>query len=160
MAKTKQNQGIDYDAAIGADSELTKALGILPVCGKCKKEKPCKRGRHSKYTPDMCDIIVECMAEGMSIKEVSAKLGVSYETICQWREKDGEWFKKDISDAIKSGVYLSEAWWLEHGRTKLETKEFNSTLWYMNMKNRFGWADKHEHTGSEGGAIDVKIKFV
>lgn len=63
------------------------------------------------------------------------------------------WFRwldeePELIDIVEQGRVLSRAWWEEHGRMNLYNKEFNSTLWYMNMKNRFGWADiqKIDHT--------------
>ena len=98
-----------------------------------------KIGRPTKYEPEFCDIVVEKMSEGASIEELPLYLGVSKFTIYHWIKQN-----ESFSDAIKEGVALSEAWWREKGRKNLENDKFSATLWYMNMKNRFGWADKKE----------------
>jgi hypothetical protein len=98
-------------------------------------------GRPTKYKEEMCDIVVEMMREGASKCEVCAELDISEETMNQWF-KDGK--HPEFTEAIKRGVQLSKAWWEKKGRTSLSDKEFSYTGWYMNMKNRFGWADKQE----------------
>jgi DNA-binding XRE family transcriptional regulator len=99
-------------------------------------------GRPTKYDPEkMIPIILDLMNVGASKTEVACALGITRETMNQW-EKDPE--KEACSDAIKQGELLSQTWWEREGRINLKDKDFSSTLWYMNMKNRFGWADKQE----------------
>jgi len=70
---------------------------------------------------------------------VIGSLDISKDTYYRWKEEN-----KDFSDAIKRGIGLSRAWWEKEGRISLRDREFNYTGWYMNMKNRFKWADKQD----------------
>ena len=65
------------------------------------------------------------------------------------------WMKEEpeFSETIKAGKKLSEAWWVENGRTNLKVKDFNYTGWYMQMKNRFGWRDRGEHDVNIKGSV-------
>lgn len=93
--------------------------------------------------------ILSEMTNGASLVEIAALLEISRETLYQLCKRDQE-----FADTIKRGEQLSEAWWTREGRINLENKFFSATLWYMNMKNRFGWKDKSEidHT-SKGEQI-------
>lgn len=103
--------------------------------------------------PDQWDEKITALArEGASIVELSVTLGISRDTFYQLSKRD-----QKFSDTIKKCKELSEAWWEKQGRTKLETKEFNYTGWYMNMKNRFGWRDKQEVQHSGGTPITIDI---
>ena len=96
-------------------------------------------GRPTKYKPEMCETVIELMKEGASQYEVLATLGISEDTFYRWKKENEE-----FSESIKRGSQLSQAWWEKEGRISLDDRQFNSTLWYMNMKNRFKWADKQE----------------
>ncbi len=61
-----------------------------------------------------------------------------------------------FSETIKTGKILQEAWWSTQGRKNLQNKDFNPALWYMNMKNRFGWSDKN-HNVIEGGDKPLNV---
>jgi len=87
------------------------------------------------------DIVIDNMTQGASLKEISALLGISDETMRRLGRDYPEFF-----GTVKRGLQLSEAWWLRVGRIQLFNKEFSYTGWYMNMKNRFNWTDKQEQT--------------
>jgi len=117
-------------------------------------------GRPTKYKSEMCDQVIALMSEGASLVEVAAEIGVCRETIWDWTNEESERFIEEFSNTIKKGIRLSEAWWERKGRTSLENKEFSYTGWYMNMKNRFGWSDKQEITGKDGGPLEVQFTEV
>ena len=97
------------------------------------------RGRPTKYLPEYCMKAYEIMRQGASLEELAYDLDVHTDTVVEWSN-----VHEDFSVAIKEGRSFAKGWWLKKGREHIENKEFNSTLWYMNMKNRYGWADKHE----------------
>lgn len=53
----------------------------------------------------------------------------------------------EFSEAIEEGKQLAQAWWQGQARKGLFTfdgEKFSTPLWFINMKNRFGWRDKQE----------------
>ena len=85
------------------------------------------------------EIILKLSKEGASIVELAVELDICRNTFYALSERD-EYFM----NTVKKCKELCEAWWKRKGRTELDNKDFSYTGWYMNMKNRFGWADKKE----------------
>jgi hypothetical protein len=65
--------------------------------------------------------------------------------------------EKEFAETIETGRVLAQAWWEERGKD-FDQRGFNSTLWYMNMKNRFGWAD--DKKDSTPIKVELKVDFV
>lgn len=114
-----------------------------------------KGGRPTKYRKEMLPKIIELMKEGASKVEVCAMLEINNDTLCEWAKVGGDYYIKEFSETLKKGSALSAAWWEKHGRMNLENNQFNYTGWYMNMKNRFGWRDKTEHSGDSNAPIQI-----
>jgi hypothetical protein len=47
---------------------------------------------------------------------------------------------------VELGRTFSHAWWVSKGRQNIGNKDFNTSLYNFNMKNRYAWADKVETT--------------
>lgn len=111
--------------------------------------------RPSKYKEEYKDQVIELMKEGCSISEICLELDICRQTFYNWCDEN-----KEFLDTKKKGEGFSEGWWMKQGRKNLQNKEFNYTGWYMNMKNRFGWADKtqNDHT-TNGKDIQPSIVF-
>jgi hypothetical protein len=100
-----------------------------------------------KLPEDFRGIIIGEMGQGASIIEVIVKLGITRSAHYRLMAENSEYEK-----AFEEGLEKSEAWWLKTGREFLtgEVKKFNSGLWFMNMKNRFGWRDTPLPAGEKG----------
>lgn len=102
--------------------------------------------------------ILELYKEGGSDVEVKA-------LIYSWRNSFSNdlwdrWLKEEpvFSETIKKGRMLCEAWWSREGRENLSDRDFSPTLWYMNMKNRFGWRDTHDVNSNIKGEVNINPK--
>ena len=110
--------------------------------------------RPTKDKPSMCKVVIDLMQEGASQQEVLAVLDISNDTFYRWKKENEE-----FSETIKRGIQLSQGWWERQGRVSLKDREFNYTGWYMNMKNRFKWADKQEVKYEGITTVIVKSKI-
>lgn len=116
-------------------------------------------GRPSKYQPLYCDAIVAHMSQGASATSFAASIGVDRRTITEWAS-----VHKEFSLALTRGKAVCAAWWENLARVNAVSGAGNATLTVFGLKNMApeDWADRVEHTGAGGGAIETvsRIEYV
>ena len=109
---------------------------------------PNPRGRPKHKVEDLPvgweDKVLDLMAGGGSDVEVRVLLDISIDLWERWLKEEPYFY-----ETIKKGDDLCKAWWMAHGKNQLENTKFSATLWYMNMKNRFGWKDRNDLTTND-----------
>jgi hypothetical protein len=99
-----------------------------------------KFGAPTKYTEDMPQIIVDYMAQGNSVIQFAALVGIHKDTLYEWANK-----YPDFSDAFRRARILCESFWEKKYAKALDDKTVNSTLYKFYMSARFGWSEKTEN---------------
>lgn len=113
-------------------------------------------GRPSKYDPKYCDDVLRMGAEGYSITEMAAEIGVAKSTL-----KD-EWTAAhpEFSVAFARARELSQGWWERQGRLSLHADKFQAALYSRSMAARFpeDWRESKEQrlTGPDGGPVQTE----
>ena len=101
-----------------------------------------KVGRPSKYDPDaMLPRILEMAKDGCSKAEIAADIDISHQTWYDWQEK-----YQEFSETVTRAEELSQAWWEAQGRKGIWSRDFNSSAYSLQVRNRFpkDWSDKQE----------------
>lgn len=127
-------------------------------------KKKSNAGRPSSYDPAYCKLLINHMGAGFSFESFAGVLGVSRDTLYFWAKRFPE-----FSDAKEIGFGKCQRKWEEIGlagsigisELKDGTKlgRFSSAAWIFNMKNRFDWRDKREHSGPGGDKLSVADLF-
>jgi hypothetical protein len=140
----KDAYGKATDEAIRKALDLVKAeRASIIVMGK--------KGRPTKYSPKLCELLPAMFANGESVVEVCAELGIHKDTFFEWVK-----IHPDFSDSYKKGLELSAAWWTRLGRFgSMGKMRLQPATWIFNMKNRFKWTDRQELNVPEGLQVDV-----
>lgn len=95
--------------------------------------------------------------EGMLDIDAIVYLGIGKQLFYQWVEEN-----EDFSNAVQEMRELSQTWWASIPRKSFKegkSKDVNSNLWHLVMRNKFGneWnAEKKVDITSGGEKLDTK----
>lgn len=150
--KIRERKRAYTDAAVEAVKRMSDGMSknIIPeevtkgLIEQVYTPKGKKAGRPPKYSPIMCKKVIEIMAQGRSRGNAATLMGVSEVTFYAWMKEYPDFLK-----SVNIGDQLSLLWWMTMGQINIHNKDFNSTLYMMQMQNRFGWSRKLE------GKIDI-----
>jgi hypothetical protein len=117
-------------------------------------------GRPKLYRREMCDLLVEAMAGGLTAEAAAARIGISARSLFYWQQQHPEFLQ-----AIQEGRQRSQLWWEERALAMASGEAGNTQIVMLGLRNRSraatGWNNdtvKLEHTGPEGGPVEVKAE--
>jgi hypothetical protein len=117
-------------------------------------------GRPTLYRREMCDRLVEAMAKGLTAEAAAARIGISARSLFYWQQQHPEFLQ-----AIQEGRQRSQLWWEERALAMANGESGNTQIVMLGLRNRSraasGWNNdtvKLEHTGPEGGPVEVKAE--
>lgn len=129
------------------------------------KPEPNPVGRPSDYKPEYCDMLIEHMAGGLSFEAFAGVLRKSKVTLYKWADEHAEFM-----NAKQVGTEACRLFWEKLGvdyviniseshkdgdSSSHISKSLNAKVYDINMKNRFGWADKQEIKQELTAAVDM-----
>ncbi len=92
------------------------------------------------FQPEAHPILyIELSQDGKSDAEIAAMMGVGVNTLKTWSET-----YRAMSVAFEVGKAMQEAWWLRKGKSGLDSRYFNTTLYKFLTGNKLGYSDKIE----------------
>lgn len=115
-------------------------------------------GAPTKFEDRFCTEIEEHMANGYSIESFAGKIGVSEDTVYEWRNAknpDGSLKHPEFSESVKRGKAKSIWFWELFARNVStgQIQNANAAMVIFQLKNRLGWKDRTDVTSD-----DTKLK--
>lgn len=103
-------------------------------------------GAIGKYRPEFDQRVYEFMAQGNSIVQFAAHVGVHVDTVYNWAEQ-----RPSFLEGLNRGRTASEAWWEHEYKKMMYIRDVNSPLVIRYMATRFKWTDRSatDHTSSD-----------
>jgi len=122
-----------------------------------------ERGRPSKYTPEVADIILKGVSEGLSLRKVCEPDDMPSEaSVRQWVIDDKEGFSAHYTRARDIGLDCRADALVEAAKeakdASLGRLSFDADRWYLSKlaPKRYGDKITQEHTGADGGPMKVE----
>lgn len=111
-------------------------------------------GRPTDYKPEFCELAIEYLRKGKSRTQLCSKLDIAKSTLQLWEK-----IHSDFSAAIERGLAHSEAKWELRGERNLKNNKYNTKMYELQVRNRFGWNTNQSHNiviseGKEKSDID------
>ena len=117
-------------------------------------------GRPTLYRRETCAQLAEAMAGGLTAEAAAARIGISARSLFYWQQQHPEFLQ-----AIQEGRQKSQLWWEERALAMAGGAAGNTQIVMLGLRNRSraatGWNNdtvKLEHTGPEGGPVEVKAE--
>lgn len=109
-------------------------------------------GRPSSYKPEYCEMVIEHMKQGLSIRSFCAVVDIHEDTAYEWIK-----VHPDFSEAVKKGRQQQIAFFEKTGIAAAHGKipNFNAAAYIWLSKNMIGWRDKVELSGDENKPIHI-----
>lgn len=100
-----------------------------------------KVGRPSLYSEAYCNEVISFMSDGYSLTAFAGEIGVSRETIYQWKSVHPK-----FADALTKGHAKRMQWWEKRLQTLADSGTGNAAAIIFALKNLSpdDWRDKHE----------------
>ncbi|NQX99779.1 MAG: hypothetical protein HRT70_01350 [Flavobacteriaceae bacterium] len=114
-------------------------------------------GRPTSYREEYAEMLIQHMSQGMTYTSFAGhpEVRVNVDTLYNWEK-----LHPAFSEAKSIGKAASEYFLLEAGHSSLFDKQnFNTTMWYMMMKNMHGWRDKQETTVEAGKTLTLNYSL-
>jgi hypothetical protein len=113
--------------------------------------------RPTKYTDKMPKALYDALAQGDSVTQFAASMGISRSTVYEWAEHH-----QAFSDALSRGQEASQAYWEGELRQMMYSRDVNAPLVKLYFANRFNWHDKAEvdNKSSDGSMTPKTITRV
>jgi transposase len=107
-------------------------------------------GRPSKYKPEMCEKLLDLMAEGKTDTQTCAMLDISHDSLARYRRQHPE-----LAEAYNKGKLLQQAAWEALGMQIVtgQIKGANATVYIFLMSNLF----KTHYTQRADTAVQVNL---
>jgi hypothetical protein len=116
-------------------------------------------GRPTVYRPELCDLIVAAMGEGLSLEAAAASCGIGPRTAFTWQAQHDE-----FRQAVEEGRTKSLLFWERRAIALSKGEAGNAAVITLGLKNRSraasGWHDAQrlEHSGPNGASIQQDIR--
>ncbi len=117
-------------------------------------------GRPTSYRPEMCQRVIDLMAQGRSLDGCAALLGVNPDSLYQWQHRHPE-----FAEAVRSGRAAATSFWEDRllDIAKGGSGNAQAIQWALRNRSRAasGWhhdSQRLEHSGPAGGPVAVEAQ--
>lgn len=110
-------------------------------------------GRPSLYEEKFCEQVVAFMGQGYSKAAFAGHIGVCRDTLDDWGSAHPEFLRATKEGAVARVKFL-EARLL---REDVASPQITAMIFALKNAMPAEWRDRHEHTGPDGGPIQVTV---